>query len=36
VEILEFFAAGAEFDIPRWPAGRLVVHGASSPILPAP
>src|SRR6185295_581893 len=29
VEILEFFAAGAEFDIPCWPAGRRVVHGVS-------
>jgi hypothetical protein len=33
VEILEFFTAGAEFDIPLRPAGRPVVHGASSSIF---
>src|SRR6185437_917038 len=32
VEILEFFAAGAELDVPRRPYGGPVVHGASLPF----
>ena len=33
VEVLEFFAAGAEFDVHRRPDGRPVIHGVSLPFL---
>ena len=35
VEILEFFAAGAEFDIPRRLDGGPVIHACFSPVLTA-
>jgi len=32
VEILEFLAAGAELDIPRWLDGGPVIHRVSLPF----